>query len=110
MKTVALGLLALSLLGAAPHVEPEGTRMGLADDVEAEELSTDRRVHGVITSVDPASMTIATSQHAVSGKIDPARTKVTVNGKPGKVADLQLSAHAKGELCLDDVWLVIDAH
>ena len=84
--------------------------MGLADDVEAEQLSTDRRVHGVITSVDPSSMTIATSLHAVSGKIDPVRTKVTVNGKPGKVADLQLSAHAKGELCLDDVWLVIDAH
>ena len=110
MKTVALGVLAFSLLGAAAPFGPEGTPMGLADDSDAEQLSTDRRVHGVITSVDPSSMTIATSQHAVSGKIDPARTKVSLNGKPGKVADLQLSAHAKGELCLDDVWLVIDAH
>ena len=36
--------------------------------------------------------------------------KVTINGKPGKVSDLKLTEHAKGELCLDDVWLVIDEH
>lgn len=92
MKTVALVLAAFSLLGAG------------------EPLSTDRRVHGVITSVDPASMTIASAQHAVTGRIDPARTKVTLNGKAAKASDLAPSAHAKGELCLDDVWLVIDAH
>lgn len=90
---VALVLAALSLLGAA-----------------AEPLSTERRVHGVITSVDPASMTIASAQHAVTGRIDPVRTKVTRNGKPAKASDLAPSTHAKGELCLDDVWLVIDAH
>jgi hypothetical protein len=54
-------------------------------------------------------VTIAsTQQHAVSGKIDPRRTKVTVNGHPGKLADLKLSAHARAELCLDDVWVSID--
>ncbi len=75
-----------------------------------EPTSTDRKVHGVITSIETAKLTIASSQHAVTGRIDPARTKVTVHGKPAKVSDLQLSSHAKAELCLDDVWLVIDTH
>jgi len=75
-----------------------------------EPTSTDRKVHGVITSIAPATLTIASSQHAVTGKIDPARTKVTMHGKPAKLSDLQLTSHAKAELCLDDVWLVIDAH
>ena len=74
------------------------------------DLSTERRVHGVITSIEPANLTIADAQHAVTGKIDPARTKVTVNGHSGKFADLKLTAHAKGNLCLDDVWLAIDTH
>jgi hypothetical protein len=76
----------------------------------AEPLSTDRRVHGVITSVDPAGVTIASTQRTVIGKIDPLRTKVTVNGKPATLADLKITAHAKAELCLDDVWVAIDAH
>jgi hypothetical protein len=73
-------------------------------------LSTDRHVHGVITAVDPAIVTIASAQRTVTGKIDPARTKVTVHGKPAKLADLKITAHAKAELCLDDVWLTIDTH
>jgi len=77
---------------------------------EPQQLSTDRRVHGVITAVEPAVLTIATSQRSVTGRIDPARTKVTVRGKPGSLADLKVTAHAKAELCLDDVWLTIDAH
>jgi len=55
-------------------------------------------------------VTIASSQRAVTGKIDPVRTKVTVNGKPAKLADLKITAHAKAELCLDDVWIAIDTH
>lgn len=74
------------------------------------ETSTDRHVHGVITSIDPAILTIASSQRAVVGKIDPARTKVTIHGKPAKLADLKITAHAKAELCLDDVWIAIDTH
>lgn len=73
-------------------------------------LSTERHVHGVITSVDPALVTISSSQRTVSGKIDPARTKVTMHGKPATLADLKVTAHAKAELCLDDVWISIDAH
>jgi hypothetical protein len=75
-----------------------------------EPLSTERHVHGVITSVDPALVTISSSQRTVSGKIDAARTKVTIHGKPATLADLKVTAHAKAELCLDDVWVSIDAH
>ena len=91
-KQLGLAVFAFALLGAGG------------------DLSTERKVHGVITSIDPATLTIASSQHAVTGKIDPARTKVTINGHSAKVADLKVTAHAKGELCLDDVWLVIDTH
>jgi hypothetical protein len=67
-------------------------------------------VHGVITAIEPSSLTIESEKSAVTGRLDPVRTKVTINGKPGKLADLKLTEHAKGELCLDDVWLVIDEH
>ncbi|HSO37699.1 MAG TPA: hypothetical protein VLT33_34470 [Labilithrix sp.] len=92
MKLLAVVTFAFALLGAA------------------EPLSTERHVHGVITSVDPAVVTIASSQRNITGKIDPVRTKVTVNGKPAKLADLKITAHAKAELCLDDVWVSIDTH
>jgi hypothetical protein len=82
----------------------------LTTSVGAEPLSTERHVHGVITSVDPAVVTIASSQRTTTGKIDPVRTKVTINGKAAKLADLKVTAHAKAELCLDDVWVSIDAH
>jgi hypothetical protein len=92
MKRIGLVALAFALLGAG------------------EPLATQRKVAGVITSIDPQAITIASTQHAVTGRIDPARTKVTVQGRRGNVADLKLTAHAKGELCLDDVWLAIDTH
>jgi hypothetical protein len=92
MKKLAIISFAVALLGAG------------------EPLATDRFVHGVITSVDSSAVTIADAQHATTGKIDLSRTKVTINGKPGKAADLKVTAHAKAELCLDDVWVSIDAH
>jgi hypothetical protein len=73
-------------------------------------LSTERHVHGVITAVDPALVTISSSQRTISGKIDPVRTKVTIHGKAASLADLKVTTHAKAELCLDDVWVSIDAH
>ncbi len=97
MKSLALLLLTLSL--GAPSADPDG-----------DALSTQRRVHGVITSVDATKLTIATSQKTVTGRIDPARTLVTLRGRPARTADLEITAHAKAELCLDDVWLRIDAH
>jgi len=92
MKQLAIFAFAVSLLGAG------------------DPLATSRQVHGVITSVEPATVTIASAQHTVTGKIDAALTKVTLHGKPAKLADLQVTAHAKAELCLDDVWVSIDAH
>ena len=102
-KHIGLAAIAFALLGAA---DPTAT----ASSSQAETLATKRHVAGVITSVDSQSTTIASAQNAVSGKIDPQRTKVTVHGKPGSIADLKLTAHAKGELCLEDVWLAIDIH
>jgi len=92
LKYLLLAGLAVSLLGAA------------------EPLSTERKVHGVITGIDASTLTIASEKANITGKFDPARTKVTINGKPGKVADLKLTEHARGELCLDDVWISIDEH
>ena len=94
LALVSLSSMAVALMGAG----------------EPQPLSTDRHVHGVITSVDPAVVTIASSQKSITGKIDPARTKITLHGKPAKLGDLQVTAHAKAELCLDDVWISIDEH
>ena len=101
-KHIGLAAIAFAFagLGAAdPNAAPS-----------AETLATKRHVAGVITAVDTQSTTIASAQSAVSGKIDPQRTKVTVHGKPGTLNDLKLTAHAKGDLCLEDVWLSIDVH
>jgi hypothetical protein len=79
----------------------------------AEPLSTERLVHGVITSVDPSAgglVTIASTQHSVTGKIDPARTRITLHGKPAKLSDLKVTSHARAELCLDETWISIDEH
>jgi hypothetical protein len=76
----------------------------------SEATATARHVHGIITSVSPDTLSIASMQSTVTGRIDPARTKVKINGHAAKLADLKVTAHAKAELCLDDVWLVIDAH
>ncbi|MBX3190288.1 MAG: hypothetical protein KF819_25035 [Labilithrix sp.] len=102
MKLLGLLALAFSLLAGDPAVAEGGAQGGA--------LSTDRHVHGVITSVEPAVVTIASAQRTVTGRIDPARTKVTVRGKAAKLGDLKITAHAKAELCLDDVWLTIDTH
>ena len=75
-----------------------------------EPASTTHHVHGIITAVDDGHLTIASMQTTVSGKLDPKRTRVTLNGKPAKLSDLKLTAHAKAELCLDDIWVAIDAH
>lgn len=100
-KLVATVSFAIALLGAAPPPAPAEN---------GSELATERHVHGVITAIDPAKITISSSQRSITGKIDPARTKVTIHGKPAKLSDLAVTAHAKAELCLDDVWLTIAAH
>ena len=94
IKRIGLIALGFALMGAA----------------DPQPLATQRHVAGVITSIDTKGMTIASAQSAVTGKIDPQRTKVTDHGRPASLGDLKLTAHAKGELCLDDVWLAIDLH
>lgn len=101
-KHIGLAAMAFALLGAADPTP--------RSQVEAETLATKRHVAGVITAVDGQSTTIASATSTVTGKIDPSRTKVTVHGKPASLNDLKLTAHAKGELCLEDVWLAIDLH
>lgn len=73
--------------------------------------ATDKHVQGIITSVDGAQITVSplgkTGKTAM-GRVDAARTKLFVNGKPAHVSDLKVTYAAKGELCLDDVWLVLN--
>ena len=108
LRRLGLGLTLVAAL-IVPMITSSNT---LAADhaVETAREATCRKVAGVITQVDTASMSIApTGKPTVSGRIDP-RTHVTIDGQPGKVADLQVTYVAKGSLCLDDVWVSIDTH
>ena len=72
--------------------------------------TTEKRVQGMITAVAATSMTIAPMRgQTVSGKIDPKKTKILVDGKLSKTADLQITYTAKAELGLDDVWVTVSA-
>jgi len=74
--------------------------------------ATDRRVSGVITAVDSASMTLAPicAKAPVTGKLD-SHTRIVINGQSGRAQDLHVTNTAKAELGLDDVWVtvVVDA-
>ena len=72
--------------------------------------TTQRRVRGIITAVDPTNVTISPIQgHApcISGRVDPLRTRVIVDGHPGRPADLRITENARAELSLDEVWMTI---
>lgn len=71
--------------------------------------ATDRRVSGVITAVDSASMTLAPicAKAPVTAKLGP-NTKITVDGHAGRPADLRVTNNVKAELGLDDIWLAIN--
>jgi hypothetical protein len=72
--------------------------------------ATDRRVSGVITAVDAASMTLAPlcAKSAITGRLGPT-TRITVNGHAGRPTDLRVTNNVKAELGLDDVWLTVSA-
>lgn len=95
---LSLSLVALAAAAIAPRAAAET------------ELATQRKVHGVITAIDGTTLTIATEKATITGRLDASRTRVLKNGHPAKASDLQLTAHAKAELCLDDVWTLVDAH
>ena len=92
---------AASVSVAAPRVYGSAT-----DAPEA----TQRRVRGVITAVDPASVTISPMQahrQCVTGRIDPTRTRILLDGHPGRPSDLHITYTVRAELSLDDVWMTI---
>ena len=72
--------------------------------------ATQRKVSGIITQVDPATMSIQPihGKSAVSGKIG-ARTKVTIDGRAANATTLRVTYDAKAELGLDDVWISVRA-
>ena len=72
--------------------------------------TTQRRVRGIITAVDPTNVTISPLQgHApcITGRVDPVRTRVIVDGHPGRTTDLRVTENARAELSLDEVWMTI---
>jgi hypothetical protein len=72
--------------------------------------TTQRRIRGIITAVDPANVTISPLQGhrpCITGRIDPTRTRVIVDGHPGRASDLRITENARAELALDDVWMTI---
>jgi hypothetical protein len=72
--------------------------------------TTQRRIRGIITAVDPANVTISPLQGhrpCVTGRVDPMRTRIIVDGHPGRPSDLKITENARAELALDDVWMTI---
>jgi hypothetical protein len=73
--------------------------------------ATQRRVSGIITQVEPVKMSIQPmhGKPAVTGRLTPGKTIVTVNGRAAHIADLKITYDAKAELGLDDVWISVRA-
>ncbi len=73
--------------------------------------TTQSRVAGIITAVEPNSLTIAPmpAKSAVTGLIDAKRTHITVDGHAAKPNELHITYTAKAELGLDDVWVSVAA-
>ncbi len=68
---------------------------------------TDRHVQGVITAVDPTTVTIQ-GKHTVTARID-NKTRIHVDGKVAKLSDLKVTYVARGEINLDEAWIDIEA-
>jgi hypothetical protein len=77
----------------------------------AADASTQRRVNGIITAVEAQSLTIQPhgKRSVAIGRLDPARTHVTLDGRPAKATELRVTYDAKAELGLDDVWISVRA-
>ena len=86
------------------------TALGVAAFASVAYGTTQRRIRGIITSVDPANVTIsplAGHRPCVTGRVDPSRTRIIVDGRPGRFSDLHVTENARAELALDDVWMTI---
>jgi hypothetical protein len=96
-----------SLLGAAALLAVTFAQGGV---VAGGRETTMRRVRGIITAVDAGSLTITPvhgRRSTVTGRIDPARTHVAIDGRPARAADLALTDRASAELSLEDVWMTV---
>jgi hypothetical protein len=73
--------------------------------------TTHRRVRGIITELEGSALTIAPllARAEMTGRIDPKRTRIEVDGRPARPADLEVTLSANAELGLDDVWVSIRA-
>ena len=74
--------------------------------------TTQRRIRGIITAVDNGASNVSISplqghRPCVTGRVDPTRTRIIVDGHPGRPADLRVTENARAELSLDDVWMTI---
>ena len=74
--------------------------------------TTQRRIRGIITAVDGGASNVTISplqghRPCVTGRVDPTRTRIIVDGHPGRPAVLKVTENALAELSLDDVWMTI---
>jgi len=93
-----------------PHSIAVLAAFGIAATASIAYGTTQRRIRGIITSVDPANVTIspiAGHRPCVTGRIDPTRTRIVIDGRPGRASELHVTENARAELALDDVWMTI---
>jgi hypothetical protein len=68
---------------------------------------TERHIQGVITAVEPTTVTIQ-GKHTVTARID-GKTRILLDGKAAKLSDLKVTQSARGEINLDEAWAHIEA-
>jgi hypothetical protein len=100
-------LIAAIIIAAFTAAVPAASAHADDDSVNA----TQRAVQGIVTQVDPSLLTVQPVQsghkECVTGRLDPARTHVFIDGRPARPGDIKLTQAIKAELALDDVWTVV---
>jgi hypothetical protein len=95
---------------AATFVPLAGSARAGSDDASTPD-ATQRSVAGIVTQVDPALLTISPIQgghkECITGRLDPARTHVFIDGRPARPGDIKITQAVRGDLALDDVWTVV---
>jgi hypothetical protein len=114
MKRAATAILVMSATAMSATLVSLSFAHGAPGDAQQHAReATQRRVRGIITAVDPATVTISPTHHpCITGRIDPTRTRILVDGHPGRISDLHITYTVRAELSLDDVWMTIrvDSH
>ncbi len=109
MRGLAFGVLACSFVLSSAWGVRAASRPGLRDAGSVE--ATHRRVRGIITQVEGSALTIAplVARDTMTGRVDPRRTRIEVDGKLARPVDLEVTLSASAEMGLDDVWTSIRA-